>query len=106
MTLRADKFEILRKKPAHDAYDFSFLIAEEHLLKFKKEELINFILEFVQGIDKEISEMKLSVINHSRMAACFFTNGLANNKLEWKKSLSCVIYYHYKGMPEAYNLYS
>jgi hypothetical protein len=51
-------------------------------LKFKKEELINFILEFVQGIDKEISEMKLSVINHSRMAACFFTNGLANNKLE------------------------
>jgi hypothetical protein len=27
--------------------------------------------------------MKLSVINHSRMAACFFTNGLANNKIEW-----------------------
>lgn len=83
MALRADKFEILRKKPAHADFDFSFLIADEHLLKFKKEELINFLLEFIQGIDKEISEMKLSVINHSRMAACFFTNGLAGNKIEW-----------------------
>ena len=81
MSLRADKFEILRKKSAHDEFDFSFLISDEHLQRFKKEELINFVLEFVQGIDKEISEMKLSVINHSRMAACFFTNGLANNKI-------------------------
>jgi actin related protein 2/3 complex subunit 4 len=79
MALRADKFEILRKKSAHDDFDFSFLVTDDHLLKFKKEEIINFILEFVQGIDKEISEMKLSVINHSRMAACFFTNGVANN---------------------------
>lgn len=78
MSLRADKFEILRKKAAHEGYDFSFLISDEHLLRFKKEELINFVLEFVQGIDKEISEMKLSVINHSRMAACFFTNSVAN----------------------------
>jgi actin related protein 2/3 complex subunit 4 len=82
MSLRADKFEILRKKPAHDDFDFSFLVSDDHLQRFKKEELINFMLEFIQGIDKEISEMKLSVINHSRMAACFFTNGLANNKIE------------------------
>jgi len=82
MSLRADKFEILRKKPAHDDFDFSFLVSDDHLQRFKKEELINFMLEFIQGIDKEISEMKLSVINHSRQAACFFTNGLANNKIE------------------------
>jgi actin related protein 2/3 complex subunit 4 len=82
MALRADKFEILRKKPAFPEYDFSFLISDEHLQRFKKEELINFMLEFIQGIDKEISEMKLSVINHSRLAACFFTNGLANNKID------------------------
>ena len=82
MALRADKFEILRRKPAHEEYDFSFLITDDHLQRFKKEELINFMLEFIQGIDKEISEMKLSVINHSRIAACYFTNGLANNKLQ------------------------
>jgi actin related protein 2/3 complex subunit 4 len=47
LALRADKFHILRKKPAHEDYDFSFLITDEHLVKFKKEELINFMLEFI-----------------------------------------------------------
>ena len=62
--LRADKFKIMRRVPADPKkYDFSFLITEDHLVKYKKEELINFILEFIQGIDKEISEMKLSMIN-------------------------------------------
>jgi actin related protein 2/3 complex subunit 4 len=82
MSLRADKFEILRKKSAHKDFDFSFLISDEHLLRFKKEELINFILEFVQGIDKEISEMRLSITTHSRKAACFFTNALAGNRID------------------------
>jgi len=81
MALRADRFEILRKKPINEMFDFSFLISNDHLLKFKKEELINFILEFVQGIDSEITEMKLSVWQHSRLAACFFSNGVCNNKI-------------------------
>lgn len=62
LALRADKFQILRKKPI-EGYDFSFLITDEHLMKYKKEELINFILEFIQGIDKEINDMKLAIIN-------------------------------------------
>ena len=44
--LRADRFKIFRKKPV-DGYDFSFLITEDHLSKYKKEELINFVLQFV-----------------------------------------------------------
>jgi len=71
----------MRKKPAHEGYDFSFLITDEHLMKFKKEEIINFILEFIQGIDKEINDMKLAIINQSRMAAAFYVNALANNKI-------------------------
>lgn len=47
MALRADKFEILRKKTAHEGYDFSFLVSDYHLQRFKKEELINFMLEFI-----------------------------------------------------------
>ena len=78
--LRADKFKIMRRVPANpDKYDFSFLITEDHLQKYKKEELINFILEFMQGIDKEISEMKLAIINQSRIASSYFVNSLANN---------------------------
>jgi actin related protein 2/3 complex subunit 4 len=63
LALRADKFGIMRKKPAFPEYDFSFLITDDHLMKYKKEELINFILEFIQGIDKEINDMKLTIIN-------------------------------------------
>ena len=80
LSLRADKFQILRKKPIKD-YDFSFLITEEHLQRFKKEELINFILEFIQGIDKEINDMKLAIITQSRLAATYFSNAIANNPL-------------------------
>lgn len=81
LALRADKFQIMRKKPAVDGYDFSFLITDEHLIKFKKEEIINFILEFIQGIDKEINDMKLAIINQTRLAAAFFTNAIANNPI-------------------------
>ena len=81
MSLRADRFEIFRKKPAHEGYDFSFLISAQHLLTYRKEELVNFILEFVAGIDKEINELKLDVINSARFAANFFTNACSNNPI-------------------------
>jgi actin related protein 2/3 complex subunit 4 len=81
LSLRADKFDIIRKKAAHEGYDFSFLITDDHLTKYRKEELINFILEFIQGIDKEINDMKLSIINQSRIAAAFFTSAVANNPI-------------------------
>ena len=78
--LRADRFKIFRKKNLEpEKYDFSFLITEEHLRKYKKEDLINFILEFIQGIDKEVSEMKLAIISQTRMAAGFYANSVANN---------------------------
>ena len=78
LSLRGDKFQILRKKPI-EAYDFNFLITEENLQKFKKEEVINFILEFFQAIDKEINDVKLAIITQSRLGAIYFTNakGLA-----------------------------
>ena len=79
--LRADRFKIMRRVPADPQnYDFSFLITEDHLSKYKKEELINFILEFMQGVDKEIQEMKLQVISQCRAAAAFFGNSIANNQ--------------------------
>ena len=84
MSLRADRFEIFRKKPAHEGYDFSFLISAQHLLVYKKEELINFVLEFVAGIDKEVNELKLDVINSARFAANFFVNAVSNNEIQQK----------------------
>ena len=79
LALRADRFKIMRKKPKDEKYDFCFLITEDHLQKYKKEELINFILEFIQGVEKEIQDMKLSIINSSRLAANYYANSIANN---------------------------
>ena len=82
MALRADRFEIFRKKPVHEGYDFSFLISAQHLLIYRKEELVNFVLEFVAGIDKEINELKLDVINSARFAANFFTLACSNGEIK------------------------
>ena len=46
LALRAERFKIFRKKPM-DGYDFSFLITEDHLTKYKKENLVNFIVQFI-----------------------------------------------------------
>ena len=81
MQLRADKFEVLRRKPADPSYDYSFLISADHLQTYKKEEIINFILEFINGISKEINELKLHVMNHSRLAANFYVKGASNQPL-------------------------
>ena len=53
LALRADRFKIFRKKPIDtERFDFCFLISEDHLVKYHKHELVNFILEFIQGIQK------------------------------------------------------
>ena len=81
MELRADKFEILRRKPVDADYDFSFLISADHLQVYKKEEIVNFILEFINGIGKEINEMKLNVMNQSRIASTFYVQGASNQPI-------------------------
>ena len=72
MALRADKFDILRKKCAHEGYDFSFLISDDHLNKYHKDELINFMLEFIKGIQSEITELKMGINQSAQQAANFF----------------------------------
>ncbi|CAI2381991.1 unnamed protein product [Moneuplotes crassus] len=77
IALRADRFGIIRKKPAIEGYDFSFLITDEHLEKYKKEEIINFILEFILGIEKEISDMRMMIHTRLRVASGFFVKSVS-----------------------------
>jgi len=81
---RADKFEVLRRKPVNETFDFSFVISQEHLHKFKKEEIINFILEFIAGIEQETNSMKQKVNQSMAMAARFYQNALVGNKIEFQ----------------------
>lgn len=68
MMLRAENFFVLRRKPIK-GYDISFLITNFHTEQMFKNKLVDFVIQFMEEIDKEISEMKLSVNARARISA-------------------------------------
>lgn len=65
---RAESFVILRRKPIK-GYDISFLITNTHTETMLKHKLVDFIINFMEEVDKEISEMKLSLNARARIVA-------------------------------------
>ncbi|KAK9767818.1 Arp complex subunit [Basidiobolus ranarum] len=68
LMMRADNFIILRRKPVK-GYDISFLVTNFHTEQMFKHKLVDFIIEFMEEVDKEISEMKLSLNARARIVA-------------------------------------
>ncbi|CAD6571188.1 MAG: Arp complex subunit [Tremellales sp. Tagirdzhanova-0007] len=68
MMMRAEGFVILRRK-ALPGYDISFLITNFHSESMLKHKLVDFIIQFMEDVDKEISEMKLSLNARARLVA-------------------------------------
>jgi actin related protein 2/3 complex subunit 4 len=87
LTQRAEAFFILRRKPVPvcpwieqtmpwvavqyadqtlQGYDISFLITNFHTEEMLKHKLVDFIIQFMEEVDKEISEMKLFVSRGGR----------------------------------------
>ncbi|KAL4326510.1 hypothetical protein AHAS_Ahas13G0007300 [Arachis hypogaea] len=84
LSMRAEAFQVLRRKPVQ-GYDISFLITNYHCEEMQKHKLIDFIVQFMearilfsvtdlkmQDIDKEISELKMSVNTRGRLVATEF----------------------------------
>ncbi|KAI8273380.1 Actin-related protein 2/3 complex subunit 4 [Colletotrichum sp. SAR 10_99] len=75
LTQRAESFFILRRKPIKGAddfiqgYDISFLITNFHTEEMLKHKLVDFIIQFMEEVDKEISEMKLFLNARARFVA-------------------------------------
>ena len=67
---RANQLNILRKV-AKPGYDISLLITNFSLENYKKEELIDFIIEFIQDFTKEVRDMKMTVNSQSRFATTY-----------------------------------
>ena len=67
---RANQLNILRKV-AKPGYDISLLITNFTLENYKKEELIDFIIEFIQDFTKEVRDMKMTVNSQSRFAITY-----------------------------------
>lgn len=68
LTGRAESFYILRRKPVQ-GYSISFLITNFHTDTMLKHKLVDFIIEFMEVVDKEISEMKLVLNARARFIA-------------------------------------
>mmetsp|Transcript_19664 Transcript_19664/g.63905 ORF Transcript_19664/g.63905 Transcript_19664/m.63905 type:complete len:170 (+) Transcript_19664:151-660(+) len=73
---RADNFQVLRRKPT-EGFDISFLIIHSHTEQMYKHKLVDFVVTFMEDIDKEISELKLSVNTRGRVVATDFLTALA-----------------------------
>lgn len=54
---------------AVQAYDISFLITNTHTEEMLKHKLVDFIIQFMEEVDKEISEMKLFLNARARFVA-------------------------------------
>ena len=65
---RAENFVVLRRKPIA-GFDISFLITNVHTESMLKHKLVDFIIQFMEEVDKEISEMKLSLNARARIVA-------------------------------------
>ncbi|ORZ31242.1 hypothetical protein BCR44DRAFT_76134 [Catenaria anguillulae PL171] len=68
LMMRAENFVILRRK-AIEGYDISFLITNFHTEQMYKHKLVDFIIQFMEEVDKEISEMQLSLNARARIVA-------------------------------------
>lgn len=73
LTKRADNFFILRRVPV-DGYDISFLVTNYHNESMLKNKLVDFVIEFMEDVDKEISEMKLFLNARARYVAEVYLN--------------------------------
>ncbi len=73
---RAEQFVILRRRPI-EGYDLSFLVTHAHLEVMLKARLIDFIITFLEDVDREISALKIAMNARSRLIAGAFTEALA-----------------------------
>merc|ERR1712146_269254 len=65
---RAEQFVIMRRKPV-EGFDISFLVTNFHTEDMYKHKLIDFLITFMQDVDKEVNERKLAVSARARISA-------------------------------------
>ena len=73
---RAEAFKVLRRVPV-PGYDVSFLVTHEHVEDMLKPKLVDFIVQLLEDVDREISEQKLSVSSRGRVVAADFLKSFA-----------------------------
>ena len=73
---RSEQFVIMRRKPC-EGYSISFLITHTHLERMWKEKLVDFVIAFMEEINKEISAMRIALNARARVVAETFLQDFA-----------------------------
>ncbi|KAF9114911.1 Arp complex subunit [Mortierella sp. AM989] len=73
---RAESFIILRRKPIA-GYDISFLITNVHTEQMYKHKLVDFVIDFMEAVDSEISQTKILMSGRARVVAESFLQHLS-----------------------------
>ena len=68
---RAENFVVLRRKPM-PGFDVSFLLTNFNLEAMWKHKLVDFVVQFMEEIDSEISAMKIQVNERARTVSYQF----------------------------------
>jgi len=68
LALRASQFHILRRKPL-PGWDISFLITNAHLETMLKHKLVDWMIDFIQEIGKDMKDMKIALNPRARTVA-------------------------------------
>ncbi|KAM0748552.1 ARP23 complex 20 kDa subunit [Meredithblackwellia eburnea MCA 4105] len=68
LMMRAEAFVILRRVPVK-GYDISFLVTNKNVEEMLKHKLVDFVIQFMEEVDKELSEAKLSLNARARIVA-------------------------------------
>ncbi|VYS62616.1 unnamed protein product [Arabidopsis thaliana] len=87
LSMRAEAFQVLRRKPVQ-GYDISFLITNYHCEEMQKQKLIDFIIQFMEDIEKEIRDLKESVNTRGRLVATEFLKQFITNDAVYTEKLN------------------
>lgn len=68
LMMRAEAFVILRRVPVK-GYDISFLVTNKNVEDMMKHKLVDFVIQFMEDVDRELSEAKLSLNARARIVA-------------------------------------
>ncbi|SCZ90249.1 BZ3500_MvSof-1268-A1-R1_Chr9g10765 [Microbotryum saponariae] len=80
LMMRAEAFVVLRRVPVK-GYDISFLITNKNVDEMMKHKLVDFVIEFMEAVDKEISEAKLSLNARARIVAESFLSTVSRQTI-------------------------
>lgn len=97
---RLHMMKVLNSVLLLQGYDISFLITNFHTEQMYKHKLVDFVIHFMEEIDKEISEMKLSVNARARIVAeeflknvsrKFITLWICGEKITYMRGKCCFL---------------